>query len=551
VRVPGRERASSRRGKLTCPSFSLVIDEPRGRSSTEIFQYEESEIAEPCYTRLESSYIVDDACAEIMVGEDAEHFQAGASWDECASDFIDVLLAGAVEDYSDEAVSWLEDANGDVFTSLDLVEQHATDNVLAYQPCSRISACDTEDADSNYDANSDCHEYLDSELSEEEAICHGSQRSHAELALGQGIFSNYVSDMFEMAFSGNVSDFFGGVGQAQLSVECCTHTAEQIPPPKSLQPCSRPSLRRRLRPREIQQSEIFAMDCLPSKFVCSQALEKRPVEFWAEQLKRAAVAEDVFNEAMALSSFFEVQTKDKLEEPSGCSGIATLPVAPSAPKPSSLRPNAFQRSYQQTQHQTSLLATALPPNTHRVPFARVDVRGPLPLQADIGSTPIQNLETHSPRLPISQLVVVPPQGPPPHARMSSLHQQKSPHMISFDVPSKLSELKGSELTKNCFLLSRSVGESGCKDAAAASSAISLDLGDEANTISWRSHTQSDKASEHHTRSVYSNARVSKSNNYEYAAKSRWFLPPLSARSSEGFEADTRSHSLSWKSHDVM
>mmetsp|Transcript_71607 Transcript_71607/g.113187 ORF Transcript_71607/g.113187 Transcript_71607/m.113187 type:complete len:560 (+) Transcript_71607:63-1742(+) len=530
-RAPGRERSSSRGGKSGRASLSLGIDEPRGRSLTRDSRDEELTIAKLCQTNLEPSLIINDALVETWIAEDVEDLDAGESWDECASYFIGGLLADAVEDYADEAL----------------------------ERCNRDSACEAEEIDSNYDANSDCRDYPDSELIEEEEIGHGSQRSHAEFSLGQSMFSAYVLDMFEMALSGNVSDYFKVVGQGHLPVESVDergmHLSDQIPQPSSLKPCSRPSFRRRLRPREIQQSESVAMDCLPFTPACSQTSEKRPLEFWAEQLELAAVAEDAFNEMMALSSTFEVQVEDQLGELPECDGIATLPVAPSAPKPQALRPKAFQRSYQHSTQQTPLLTTPRPPSTPKaralaeVVSEQLLIQDSSPLQPDTGSTPLVNCGMYSPRPPASPPVVVPPQGPPPQARMCSLLRQRSPRISSFDAPAKLSRLKVHERTKHRFLSPRSLTEVGSKDAAM--SAMSMDLGDEAVAAFHGGRSVSDGGAEHPMRREISNERVSKTSAYEVAGKSRRFLPPIAPTSWGGVEADIGVHSVSWKKCDAI
>lgn len=612
-RAPGRERSSSRGGRSGRASLCLGRDEPRGRSLTRDFEYEELVLPMSRLTAFEVPGLCDDAFQDQLIGEDMEDLDAGDSWDDCASDFIGGLIAGAVDDYSDEAVFLMGEANGEAFMvieseawSPEVIDvlhstSHTGDSCEAKAcetvdsdcvPTSNGHDCEAEEVDSNYDANSDCRDYPDSEFPEDDDIWQPAHSSHSGMAaLSHGIFSKYVSDMFKVVLSGDVADYFTAADEGNRSSESSL-AAEKIPPSGSLLPCSRPICRRRLRPREIPQRETFAMDCLPSKPVVSKAVEAKPVEFWAEQLERAAVAEQVFNESLALSLQFELETKDKTVEPLLGNDVVAVPVAPSVPKPQGIRPKSFQRSYQCLQP-----STARPPSTPRTRrmlaepacFQSPSLQDSLPLQPDTGSTPILNYDAlrppMSPSPPVTGSTPIvncetlrhtmspsPPVAPPPclssHARKPSPRRQdsprtssinapakpsklKSPRPSSLDAPAALSKLKLHDGGTIRFLSPRSPAEALPRPALAdtsqspAISAMSLDLGGDLASSSKESRFGL------HSHRELSNERVSKTNVYNAETRPYGFLPPIVPASWGGIEADIGTHAVAWKAHDVI
>jgi hypothetical protein len=472
-----------------------------------------------------------------MASSTPEHeaeFDEGEYLGECATDLIGGLLANAVEDYSDEAADLWEEAGDEavlVHCASEAAILQTKSTVMAKDPCAvQQSACDEDCLSDASDAESLSADYPDSELSEEEA-----SKLQAEEVLEkhvqppqQSMFLDYVGKMLEIALSGGVLEHFG-IEDIEAEASDTTrredlhHSAESLPETSSLLPCSRPSLRRRLRPRELPpEAEEFAMDCLPSAPVCLQAPEGPRLEFWAEQLQRAAIAETVCNECLD----FGLQQQEA-EAPLDTSFIEEelvpaplVAIAPSAPKPPAGRPRPSHRSHQDSRSHSN-------PRTSRVFVDEAET----------------SAAAAAPAMP-PPTAPAPPSGPPPLGRAPSPRQYTlptgEPSQIKLcDVSPRKQPLfvprPPKELPPYGFKLA--LGGTSSSEAK-PKSAMAMDLGEDAgSSMATRTRTSSID-------------RATKPQPFASITKSQGLLPAISPRTWSGIETIVDTHSMSWKSHDV-
>jgi len=186
-----------------------------------------------------------------------------------------------------------------------------------------------------------CSDYPDSELVEE-------TESKTKVQNHENVFLDYMLDMFEAAFSGDVLEFFesGNMQGLELALPADT-TVDKLPKAASLKPCSRPSFRKLLRPREIPpEAEEFPMDCLPSESVCFSAPPGPTLERCAAQMQCAALAEEILKD-ISTKCIEQLQIDAPLDDSFVLEERVAVPVPPSTPKPegrNASRPRQCQKA---------------------------------------------------------------------------------------------------------------------------------------------------------------------------------------------------------------
>lgn len=109
----------------------------------------------------------------------------------------------------------------------------------------------------------------------------------------KNLLQDYMQEVFEMAFRGEVLEFFSsptaGAETEKASPATSATAPAALPSAGSLQACTRPSFRKRVRPRELPPSEeeLF-MDCLSSSHVCASAPSSTSLSYWANRMQEAA-----------------------------------------------------------------------------------------------------------------------------------------------------------------------------------------------------------------------------------------------------------------------
>jgi len=281
----------------------------------------------------------------------------------------------------------------------------------------------------------DCSDFGDSEPIEVAKM--ESQAQHSS-------FSDYVQEMFEAAFSGNVLEFFEpqSQGLGDLASQSHDKAFDIFPCGASLKACSRPTFRKRVRPRELPPGEEeLPMDCLPSTPPCLSAPEGPSLRMWAEKLQEATFADHLRSQA-SLSSPCQAESELGLplddevseekyvpvpysfmgqrmldgpvseEQPLSEEKTSVVPVLPSGKKPAG-RAGSRPRPAQRTQDLTDAPKSDTP--RHAIT--------PRPCQVEIVPTTEQSA-------PTAKVVVVPapPTGPAPaNARVPSCRRLRQPH----------------------------------------------------------------------------------------------------------------------------
>jgi len=308
-----------------------------------------------------------------------------------------------------------------------------------------------------------CSDYPDSELVED-----AHNFGHFDLSQGS-LLNDYMSDMFEAAFSGGVLEFFGSVGSENLPGFEVVDLAK-LPEAASIEPCSRPSFRKRLRPRELPpQAEEFPMDCLPSTPVCLSAGSAPTLEHWAEEMQGAALAEEIRKHNFPRLE--DVQKEAPLDS-------SLVPVAPSVHKPEG-RPGSRHRPVQKTPEDPPLPRT--PRQIPHIHHAAMDESKPEPFAW--------------PAATASFATPTPPSAPPPRGKASRPHMcfttQAAQGTVTY-VPARLKEKASrqvmspwamSETSPRTFTaaLCQTLKKDTCGAHAglAPKSAMEMDLGEEA------------------------------------------------------------------------
>lgn len=437
-RAPGRARSSSSGGNTWCSKPRPAAEAPMSREtepspedgpSVAAFRAD-SPIPSACNCRAtspatrhraERMRLSPSAPSVPPIPEDGSDSSEGDTWDDCASDFIGCLLAEAVEDYSDEAVRLVEALNNEAM-KIEAPVSTASDK----------SCIDDESGEGNV-AASIYSDYPDSECMED-----SSDRTETRAHDQKSAFADYVRDMFDAAFNGNVLEFFDAGSMLGLATDVPDATTESLPelPPGQknflMQPCSRPSFRKRLRPRELPPgAEEFPMDCLPSAPTSLEAPKGPTMEAWAENMQLAALAEEV-----CLSLYFgHIEAASQLDDSFAQEEILPAeivhePVSPTVPRSegrTGTRPRPSQQmAYDLHKPATPRLSGA--PRIRRAGVGHAAINSApfssAGLQADTGSTPdvvddeeIKKEEPATGALPFSATSVpMPPSGPAPVGR---------------------------------------------------------------------------------------------------------------------------------------
>lgn len=438
-RAPGRERSRSCCGMSSRSKPWVESHIPRGRSLTrDVFEV----AADAFETRC-------------MVAKDSV---AGEAHAECSVDFIGIILADAVEDHSDEAAHLSAQFDDEAHIVFELKEppipEESQDELV--EESGDVIAAEVASA---------CGDYPDSELVED-----AHNFGHFEPSQGS-LFNDYMSNMFEAAFSGGVLEFFGSVGSENLPGFEVVDVA-QLPEAASIEPCSRPSFRKRLRPRELPpQAEEFPMDCLPSTPVCLSAGNAPTLEHWAEEMQGEALAEEICKH-----NFPRLEDVKK-EAPLDSS---LVPVAPSMPKPEG-RPGSRHRPVQKTtQDPQQPLRPRTPRQTPHTHHAAMDACQPEPCAW--------------PSAVATFATPTPPSAPPPRGKASRpqiCFTQPAQGTVTY-VPALLKEKASrqvmspwamSETSPHTFTAALSqtlkLDTDGAHAGLAPKSAMEMDLGEEA------------------------------------------------------------------------